>query len=1088
MTRKLNPLAEAFITGWPTQDDFQADRVFEPKHKLKEILDALERNRNVLVVGPARSGKTTLARLAGWKLRKQKDVWCVDIVDLLSPEDVKDSTRFKNDPDRLYIIENWHATLSYRETVTKAIKGCDKAQFLVTSITFSEKEQQEVAEDLGDFRISSVYPQLSAEGIIQKYMKGNIRDERRRDEFLAWLKEAPEKHKPASPNDYQAALWLESGEKRVRGNLRLLCHRLEAWDPRVRSLQEISLQDVATKLRRHLVKFHRSLPLLWKVSVICQWDMPFLCKEAYPTEADDLVEANIFVPTLDGWRMDSTDAYLFLRCQYSLAQWKQLTTEAMIEYIHDHKRLSLTVVSRLLRDVEGKGMVLRLLKNEDVLRITQQELKASCEDETLNFYWLGSLAQYLLQRLPDKQEEANKRLDIANALFAREIANAAGRSARTASLQATNWFLWFLKKGGTRFVEFVKSFIEGYGMDNLSASFLSSPSWNVRRKLLKHLSYFDSSLYKELRALSRSLSVSIQDVPFTTLLYQLMAGSVETGSLRNEKIAILVSIDEDYLLGNLSGNPRACGRLQFLMQSALWLSKSQAWRLAGIVPRIWPKLGLLTHDDEQSLIEDEAGKLGYLVVNCQVANQSAAQELVHLLLEIPLHTLIPRQRASGIGKLLCAMEKVQPGAVRQWCFTETDFLSSLFPHLGEDELDDLLFSLAVFAPDALVRIIVLGEGESRRSIYDVSVSHRAWSRCGAVNLCGERWQVQMPPNIPEAQEITECVPVQIILALYGLQLNVGLEGVHSLISRLQTLPQTSTWIPLLLARNPMPWAANQIADIVRTVLLEGVDPVENAIRNVILACMIVHSIEWERAHKFDAYHDGRRALRTAIYERMFKLELTNDQQAVRVTINDQHEIARSICELFRKVLVPVVGSRLSIEEWDDALPVVGTTDRIDFYRSKLLKARVVEWSVNARGDKLELRFFASADIGDKFLYELMGLPKSESLEEKRIRVKVISAKNVHCLDFAPFVKRMMDLEATNKFTSVKRLKRELVGQGIEDCLQTAIETGILLTYYVNNYRNPKFPTLACRLNRGHSFVRDILVKGPDKDPEESRGA
>ena len=79
-------------------------------------------------------------------------------------------------------------------------------------------------------------------------------------------------------------------------------------------------------------------------------------------------------------------------------------------------------------------------------------------------------------------------------------------------------------------------------------------------------------------------------------------------------------------------------------------------------------------------------------------------------------------------------------------------------------------------------------------------------------------------------------------------------------------------------------------------------------------------------------------------------------------------------------------------------------------------------------------------------------------------------------DWMPFVRRIRDLQAENRFLSVKML-REKVFQNepeLQEALQIAIDRKMLSTHYVDNPKNPQFPTLACQLSLEHPAVREII--------------
>lgn len=79
-------------------------------------------------------------------------------------------------------------------------------------------------------------------------------------------------------------------------------------------------------------------------------------------------------------------------------------------------------------------------------------------------------------------------------------------------------------------------------------------------------------------------------------------------------------------------------------------------------------------------------------------------------------------------------------------------------------------------------------------------------------------------------------------------------------------------------------------------------------------------------------------------------------------------------------------------------------------------------------------------------------------------------------NWMPFVRRIRDLQAHNRFLSVRMLREKAFGDEPEsqEALQVAIDRKMLSTYYVDNPKNPQFPTLACRLNAEHPVVKEIL--------------
>jgi hypothetical protein len=79
-------------------------------------------------------------------------------------------------------------------------------------------------------------------------------------------------------------------------------------------------------------------------------------------------------------------------------------------------------------------------------------------------------------------------------------------------------------------------------------------------------------------------------------------------------------------------------------------------------------------------------------------------------------------------------------------------------------------------------------------------------------------------------------------------------------------------------------------------------------------------------------------------------------------------------------------------------------------------------------------------------------------------------------DWIPFIRRIRDLQAEHRFLSVKMLREKVFGDepDSQEALQIAIDRKMLSTYYIDNPKNPQFPTLACELNREHPVIKEII--------------
>lgn len=76
-------------------------------------------------------------------------------------------------------------------------------------------------------------------------------------------------------------------------------------------------------------------------------------------------------------------------------------------------------------------------------------------------------------------------------------------------------------------------------------------------------------------------------------------------------------------------------------------------------------------------------------------------------------------------------------------------------------------------------------------------------------------------------------------------------------------------------------------------------------------------------------------------------------------------------------------------------------------------------------------------------------------------------------NWIPFIQRMRALETSKKYLSVKWLREKVFSEDPEaqEALQVAIDTKMLLTYYRKNPKNPKFPTLCCKMDWDHPMLQ-----------------
>ena len=1050
-----------------------------------------------MLTGQPRSGKTTLACLVGYQIEVGEvasPFWRVRYLDLTQMENADEvHNMIHMDRHWLLIIDNWHAAPECHHDLIGRLRNDwrDIGCLIVETHFPTSGEEVDAVSPLVALGQAEENAPINADSCLSEIAKGMVELHVQQQLGIEHTCKGPElvaraKSKNAyfDLEDCGTLTSIPTDYKRVRGNLRFLAWRLRAWNPTECHLSDVPLEQVIKMVDQTIVTpCHEYVGTLEAIAALAQWELPYLRGSGVnPPDGIRELERNNIIARMEhavGWRLDSTDAYLVMLATRG-SQWGARSLELTSQYLRSCPQQTHRMIVNLLGQADADvatDFVVGLLADPLLLEAEKQLLSQRAVSDRLSFSFVQSVSNCLLRDLPKDKEETDMRLNIASALLCKEIGNAVGRSARPRGLQQLMWLLMTLSKDESRFKEFVESFFEGYGEEALSASFLDTQLWDIRRSFLTRLKRFVPSLWSRLSSLHSSVAVSPQDIPHGVLPYYISAGSVQVGLPRSNRIKMLGAIDEECLLDKLVGKPRPIGRLRLLLQSALWLDKGHAWRLAAIVPRIWPRLGMPRIDIGKAAIQDEVAKLSSLVTNCWFANPEAAQDLVSIFLTMPLRALVPPEWASDMGRFLTAAENVRPGVIRGWSSTDADYLSDLFFWTDGEALDELLVPLAVFVPDVLALIIEKDPVKAGQKLHDASAPHNVWFRRGALSLCGELRQTQPLPNLPPTDEIAKCGAAQTILTLYALYHALGLEAVRSVLSSLAGSPETSPWIPLLAARTPMPWTPKKVSDMAAAILRGGSEAAAGAVYDVVLWGMMLQSIEWPRGYTFDTGYYGHRALRGAMHRHILRYELLDDQQLVRAVINDKHLVARSVLYIFQRILRPLTDSPLNLEEWDGVLRLVGTAGRKDYFRSKAIYAGIVEWSVVAETGRLEPRFSIASNVDRARLYRLMGLPLSESSGAKVAAVSLVAtaAKDPVQVDLAALVRRVQKLEATRAPLSVEELRDSLsTDRDMQYCLGIAMCNEIVLTHYVVDPRHQTFPMSVLRLNHEHPFVQKVL--------------
>lgn len=810
-------------SDWPCMDDIKQNQVFEPPGELEQINSALATCRKCLLVGPPRSGKTALVRIAALKKEKEgREIRCLNIADILDEEDLEHSVRFINDSNRLYIIENYHLHPQYWNHISQEIEKCNNTSFILSCTTFSSRDVIEIERRFTNIITVQLLPKVLVKGIINKWL------ETRGEDF-------PQDNISFKEEEYQKALYSIPGEKRIRGNLRYLSFRLKAWNPQERHLLEVGIDDVAQYVRSQIENIWPEWLFLQKVCIICQFELPFKLVQSYPKEAFDLLRMNLLTPILpDGLKIDSTDAYLFLRAYYNSQQWIRRTTDYLSEYLQDHPNISPNLIRNLLFQ-GGNAIVLGLIKNNEIQSIMEREMIAFLRQKEAGparFYLLTNLVTCLTTKVNNKisKDELACRLAYIESYLDKIGAMSLAEIAKDVPLQPKMWFCRNLSSDPeNRFQDFLSTFFTSMDFEELKQEIEQAPG-SVQRKLLYYLKHITPELTEQLKS-----CISIKPILNKSLGYflaWLMCGLSQSDIPRQRKIEWLLNIDEHSLLEKVQNHStKPFEALGGLLYTASWLNDDKAKKIAEWIPG-WIQ-NIVQHNKSRINIK----ALGLLIRNSCIVNREATKELLKVLFTMSPRELLyldEQTQQEAISYFLYEAGLAGQDILIPWCSQDIEFWQKLVVSSNKQSACHLLIELQRFAPHIVKEIFKQKKIELQKqfnneldiddlplhgmlALYDTHLSYVNFSLANHIyKELGSKF------TIPE-----------IILTLYGIQETFGADKTSNIIKELVFLPGSSNLI-LSLAHHPNNWSPEDVNDMLNRLIAWRIKNVEDALNNQIL--------------------------------------------------------------------------------------------------------------------------------------------------------------------------------------------------------------------------------------------------------------
>ena len=327
--KSLNVILRNPRKGWPTFDALDNNWVHLDTEHIEKIEKLINKNRICIIRGAEGRGKTVLARLFGFKRRKEKnwDVFVIEVTESKSDIDSICNTICSiEDNKTMFIIENAHTSHEISLKLVETANNSQKASFIFTARKiFSEENLDGVIENpLEGWIENGWYVDLSPDlktilEIIKKFAFEKNRKYTLSSEDESWIRK-------------------EFGGEML--NLRRLRFYLEAWNDKSDApLSSIKREDILSNIYKTYIKsLNPNLQdMLIKVAAVFQFDVNFNGSNFDKNLLEGLCNNGVITP-LPGhfYRLQhSTDAAYIVEAEASLMAKKSpddFTSQILKDY------------------------------------------------------------------------------------------------------------------------------------------------------------------------------------------------------------------------------------------------------------------------------------------------------------------------------------------------------------------------------------------------------------------------------------------------------------------------------------------------------------------------------------------------------------------------------------------------------------------------------------------------------------------------------------------------------------------------------------------------------------------------------------
>ena len=467
-----------------------------------------ERQDDISAPGGAFSSPAAKMADSG-KRQRFSEVCYLDAIDIVDPADLDCWVPWRVLlPQSLVVIDNWHAiTADSSKTLLAHLdalaKSHEKACFLFLATDFPDSKLSKAVSPLITSLPHIEHVQIDksviheiAMGMVKKHIYGCDSESLRYDE--------------KNCVDALKLLTRSKNSKKIRENLRLLSWHLRDWNPNQRFLKDVVQDEVPEAVKEILAQYCDCVSIIERVSAVAQWELPFRPDESLSADnLQKLRESKLIAWHKDSitWRMDSTDAYLFMRAIHQ-DSWQERSVKLLIDYLGSHLHETPLVIRNVLMQTWGDTrakFLAGLLDNQAVLDEEIKFVSQNLVDSKYSFSVVANLMVGVFSnfRAEPSESEKEKRLKIAEAILTTDDnLSLLGKAAAQANIQMLGFFLQNLSKAKDRdrMKGIATAFLLSLNQDELVNKIQDHQDRGVRGLLLRNVGHFNSELRASLRA------------------------------------------------------------------------------------------------------------------------------------------------------------------------------------------------------------------------------------------------------------------------------------------------------------------------------------------------------------------------------------------------------------------------------------------------------------------------------------------------------------------------------------------------------------------------------------------------------------